>query len=167
MSASALVGTAHLYGDNIDTDRIIPGKYTKTLSEQDLADHAMEDVDPGFREKVRRGDFVVAGLNFGCGSSREQAPRALKACGVSAVIARSFARIFYRNAINIGLPAIVIPEHAIEDGSRLHVDVAAGSVAVEGQEAIYRASPLPRVMMNILAAGGLVEYLRQHGDYHV
>jgi 3-isopropylmalate/(R)-2-methylmalate dehydratase small subunit len=167
MSTSVLVGTAHLYGDNIDTDRIIPGKYTKTLCSRDLADHAMEDVDPGFRAKVRPGDFVVAGENFGCGSSREQAPRALGACGVSAVIARSFARIFFRNAINIGLPAVVIPQHAIEDGSRLRVDVRAGTVEVLGQEASYRAAPLPDVMMNILAAGGLVEYLRRNGDYDV
>lgn len=167
MRTSILTGTAHLYGDNIDTDRIIPGKYTKTLLPEDLAAHAMEDVDPGFRDKVQPGDLVVAGTNFGCGSSREQAPRALAACGVSAVIARSFARIFYRNAINIGLPALEIPDHRIPNGSKVRVDLPTGVVHVEGQSSTYQATPLPEVMMAILRAGGLVNYLRQQGSYRV
>ncbi|MCU0691637.1 MAG: 3-isopropylmalate dehydratase small subunit [Polyangiaceae bacterium] len=167
MSEEAMVGTAHVYGDNIDTDRIIPGKYTKTLSEQDLAEHAMEDLDPEFRARVRPGDFVVGGENFGCGSSREQAPRALKACGVSAVVARSFARIFYRNAINIGLPVIELPGHCIEAGCQLRVDARSGTVQVVGTPTRYTATPLPDVMMAILAAGGLVAYLKKTGDYDV
>jgi len=108
-----LSGLVHAYGDNIDTDRIIPGKYTKTLDFSQLAAHVLEDLDPDFRTTVQLGDVLVAGENFGCGSSREQAPVAIKAAGVSVVIARSFARIFYRNAINIGFPAGEAPSHTL------------------------------------------------------
>ncbi len=162
-----LVGKAHVYGDNIDTDRIIPGKYTKTLSTTDLAAHVLEDLDPEFRSKVRKGDFVVGGFNFGCGSSREQAPRALLAAGVSAVIARTFARIFYRNAINVGLPVIEIPEHQIQTDDDLEVDLGMGTVAIQKAQACYKAVPLPSVMMDILEMGGLVNYLKKNRRYHV
>ena len=119
---------AHTYGNNIDTDRIIPGKYTKTLDITSLAAHVMEDLDPDFHKKFKYGDIIVAGDNFGCGSSREQAPVALKAAGVSVVIARFYARIFFRNAINIGLPVLEIPDHDIDTGDLLAVDLAAGIV---------------------------------------
>ena len=116
MNQATLNGRAHVYGDHVDTDRIIPGKYTKTLNLQTLADHVLEDLDPEFRSRMSRGDVVVAGENFGCGSSREQAPLALKTAGVSAVVARYFARIFFRNAINIGLPVLEVPDLVSETG---------------------------------------------------
>lgn len=151
--------------DNIDTDRIIPGKYTKTLDTSTLAAHVLEDLDPEFARKVRPGDILVAGNNFGCGSSREQAPIALKAAGVSVVIARSFARIFYRNAINIGLPVMEVEQHNIQPGDAVSVDLPNGLVVNHTRGETYRAAPMPRQMMNILNAGGLVNYLLQHGDY--
>ena len=154
---------AHVYGDDIDTDRIIPGKYTKTLDLSQLAAHVLEDLDPEFRERVQSGDVLVAGDNFGCGSSREQAPLAIQAAGVSAVVARSFARIFYRNAINVGLPILEVPDHQIEAGEAVRVDLARGTVEASG--ATYTATPLPPVMLAILDAGGLVPYLREHGDF--
>ena len=164
-TASPSFVTAHVYGDDVDTDRIIPGKYTKTLDLSQLAAHVLEDLDPEFRQRVRPGDVIVAGENFGCGSSREQAPLAIQAAGVSAVVARSFARIFYRNAINVGLPILEIPDHEIRAGSGLAVDVEQGTVRDETAGRTYRAQPLPPVMLAILASGGLVPYLRQHGDF--
>lgn len=159
-------GKAHVYAvDNIDTDRIIAGKYTKTLDFSQLAAHCLEDLDPNFSQKVRAGDLLVAGENFGCGSSREQAPVALKSAGVAVVIARSFARIFYRNAINIGLPVIEVPDHAIEDGDMLSIDFEGGTITNETRQESYSATRLPSVMLQILQAGGLVAYLTQHGDY--
>ena len=157
--------TAHVYGDDVDTDRIIPGKYTKTLDLSQLAAHVLEDLDPEFRERVEDGDVIVGGDNFGCGSSREQAPLAIQAAGVSAVVARSFARIFYRNAINVGLPILEVADHAIETGARLAVDLAEGTVRDETTGQTYRAAPLPPIMLDILSAGGLVPYLREHGDF--
>jgi 3-isopropylmalate dehydratase small subunit len=163
---SVLHGRAHVYGDNIDTDRIIPGKYTKTLDLADLAAHVLEDLDPAFRERVQAGDILVAGTNFGLGSSREQAPLALKAAGISAVVAGSFARIFYRNAINIGLPVVEVGRHQIETGDELEVDLRAGEVRNLRSGQRYLATKMPDVMVAILQAGGLVNYLRSHGDYH-
>ncbi len=160
-----LRGRAHVYGDNIDTDRIIPGKYTKTLDAQTLAEHVLEDLDPDFRNRMQRGDFVVAGDNFGCGSSREQAPVALQTAGVSAVIARYFARIFFRNAINIGLPVLEIPSHDIVQGDELEVNLASGTVLNLTTGKRYQANPLPEVMLRILQAGGLVNYLRTHKTF--
>jgi 3-isopropylmalate/(R)-2-methylmalate dehydratase small subunit len=162
---SIFTGLAHVYGDNIDTDRIIPGKYTKTLDVSDLARHALEDLDPTFAARVQPGDVLVAGSNFGCGSSREQAPIALKAAGVACVIAHSFARIFYRNAINIGLPVVEAPEHAIETGQRVSVDLERGLVLNETTGQSFNATRLPDVMARILNEGGLVNYLKKHGDY--
>ena len=162
-----LHGTAHAYGDNIDTDRIIPGKYTKTLDLSSLAAHVMEDLDPEFSKRVQQGDVVVAGENFGCGSSREQAPLALKAAGVSVVIARYFARIFFRNAINIGLPVLEVPDHRIEHGHTVEVDLLAGTVLNSTTDETYKAATMPQVMIDILNEGGLVPYLKKHGDYHL
>ncbi|MFO7540459.1 MAG: 3-isopropylmalate dehydratase small subunit [Chloroflexota bacterium] len=160
-----LTGIAHVYGDNIDTDRIIPGKYTKTLDVSHLAAHVLEDLDPTFRERVRPGDILVAGKNFGCGSSREQAPLALKAAGITAVVAHSFARIFFRNGINLGLPLLEIGPHGVESGSQLTVDLSSGQVLDESTNQRYQATKLPAVMLEILEAGGLVNYLKEHGDY--
>jgi 3-isopropylmalate dehydratase small subunit len=162
---STYVGRAHVYGDNIDTDRIIPGKYTKTLDLSDLAAHVLEDVDPEFSQRVRPGDILVAGDNFGAGSSREQAPLAIKTAGVSVVVANSFARIFYRNAINIGLPVVEVGQHQIKDGHEVEVDLDRGLVIDRTAGERYRATKMPEVMVQILNAGGLVNYLRQHGDY--
>jgi 3-isopropylmalate/(R)-2-methylmalate dehydratase small subunit len=160
-----LAGRAHVYGDNIDTDRIIPGKHTKTLDLNELAAHALEDLDPEFSSRVQPGDILVAGFNFGCGSSREQAPLALKAVGVSAVIAKSFARIFFRNAINIGLPLIEIEDHAIESGHHLQIDLRQGLVVDTTAQRSYQAAGMPQVMMDILREGGLVRYLIKHRGY--
>lgn len=153
-------------GDHVDTDRIIAGKYTKTLDERTLAAHVFEDLDPHFRERFIPGDIIAAGWNFGCGSSREQAPRALKTVGVRAVIARSFARIFYRNAINIGLRLYEIPEHNLITGQVLEVDLESHVLRPEKGLALPM-HPLPEVMNQILQAGGLVAYLRQHQTFNV
>jgi 3-isopropylmalate/(R)-2-methylmalate dehydratase small subunit len=158
---------AHVYGDNIDTDRIIPGKYTKTLDIQSLADHVLEDLDPTFRQKFNAGDILVAGENFGCGSSREQAPVALKAVGVSVVIAKFYARIFFRNAINIGLPVLEVPEHNIQTGDVLEVDLANGIVINKTQDIRYTATKMPKVMLDIMQEGGLVNYLKKYKDYQL
>jgi 3-isopropylmalate/(R)-2-methylmalate dehydratase small subunit len=160
-----LKGTAHVYGDNIDTDRIIPGKYTKTLNVSHLAEHVLEDLDPEFAERVQPGDILVAGENFGMGSSREQAPIALKVAGIAVVVAHSFARIFYRNAINIGLPVVEVADHAIENGHQVRVDLENGLVTNVTTDQSYQATKMPQVMVDILNEGGLVNYLLKHGDY--
>tara|TARA_B100001094_G_C18090175_1_gene749970 strand:+ start:551 stop:1048 length:498 start_codon:yes stop_codon:yes gene_type:complete len=156
---------AHCYGDNIDTDRIIAGKYTKTLNPNDLAAHVLEDLDPKFRDKLKKGDFLVAGHNFGCGSSREQAPLALLTAGVSAVIAKSFSRIFFRNSINIGLRVLVIPEHKIEMGQELEYNSTTGRVRNLSAKISYSCQPLPKIMSEILKSGGLVGYLKARNNY--
>ena len=158
-------GKAHTYGDNIDTDRIIPGKYTKTLDTTQLAAHVLEDLDPEFRQRVQAGDILVAGENFGAGSSREQAPIAIKASGISVVVARSFARIFYRNAINIGLPVVEANHQGIESGHIVEVDLEQGTVTDLNTGQAYRATQMPQVMVDILTEGGLVNYLNKYGDY--
>jgi len=161
---NTITGKSHVYNiDNIDTDRIIPGKYTKTLDTSDLASHVLEDLDPAFSKTVHVGDVLVAGGNFGCGSSREQAPIALKAAGVSAVVAKSFARIFFRNAINIGLLVVEAPNHEIQNGAQVTIDIENGIVASDGKE--YRATKMPDVMMQILNTGGLVDFLKTNGGY--
>lgn len=162
---SIYAGTAHVFGDNVDTDRIIAGKYTKTLDVSNLAEHVMEDLDPDFRARVQKGDILAAGGNFGAGSSREQAPLAIQAAGVAAVVAHSFARIFFRNAINIGLPVVEIGEHEIKTGHVIEVDINQGWVndLTTGQS--YQVTKMPEVMVGILKAGGLVNFLREHGDY--
>ena len=160
-----IIGKAHVYGDNIDTDRIIPGKYTKTLDLQSLAEHVMEDLDPEFSKKVKQGDIVVAGTNFGCGSSREQAPLALKTAGVSLIIAQSFARIFFRNAINIGLPIIEVKNYEIQTGDIVEADLINGTVTVNGKT--YEGTKMPQVMVDILNEDGLVPYLAKNKAYHL
>lgn len=160
-----LKGKALKYGDNIDTDVIIPGKYTKTLNMKELANHVMEDLDPDFKNKLQNGDFLVAGHNFGCGSSREQAPLALKHAGVSCIIAESFARIFFRNAINIGLPLIECKTDEIENGDILEYIVGSCKLYNLTTQKIIEVKPLPQIMTSILKEGGLVNYLKKYGCY--
>ena len=153
---------AWVYGDNVDTDVIIPARYLITSDPSELAKHAMEDLDPAFAEQVSPGDVVVAGSNFGCGSSREHAPIALKAAGVSAVVAGSFARIFFRNAINVGLPICVSPDAVagITAGNEIEVDLTAGVVTNKSSGQTFSVEPLPPFVLEIVAAGGLVPWVR-------
>ena len=155
-------GRAWLFGDDISTDHIIAGKYLGSMDLKSLAEHAMENVDPQFSKKVRPGDILVAGSNFGCGSSSEQAPVALKGVGLSCVIAETFARIFYRNAINIGFPLVECPalRGKVKEGDSISVDMAAGTITLASAERIPFA-PLPPNLLDILRAGGLVPKLRQ------
>lgn len=156
-------GKVWKYGDNVDTDAIIPARYLNTSSAAELAAHCLEDLDATFLKKVKPGDIVVAGKNFGCGSSREHAPVALKACGVGCVVAESFARIFYRNAINIGLPIMECPEaaQATQAGQTLEIDLAGGVIRNLETGRTYRATAYPPFMLEIIAAGGLIEYTRR------
>lgn len=151
-------GTVHRYGRDIDTDVIIPARYLNTSDPHELARHCLEDLDTSFVEKVQPGDLIVADENFGCGSSREHAPVAIKAAGISVVIARSFARIFYRNAITIGLPIMECPEacDAIRDGDVVSVDADTGLIANKTTGACFHAQPFPPFIQEIIAAGGLV-----------
>lgn len=158
-------GRAWKFGDNVSTDHIIPGRYYHLRSNlQELAKHAMEDVDPDFTKKVRPGDFVVAGKNFGCGSSREHAAIVLKLNGISAIVAKSFARIFYRNATNIGLPLLIADTDKIESGDLLEVDLALGSIKDLSKGFEIKTKPLPEFMVKILKEGGLVNYIKKYGD---
>lgn len=156
-------GRAWKYGDNVDTDAIIPARYLNMSTEAELAPHCMEDIDAEFAQKVQRGDIIVAGKNFGCGSSREHAPLAIKGAGVSCVIAETFARIFYRNAINIGLPILECPEaaRATKAGHTLEVDLAAGTIRNLDTGQTFQATPYPPFMLDLIAAGGLIPYTRQ------
>lgn len=158
-----LRGKAHKYGDNVNTDVIMPARYCNTIDPKELAAHCLEDLDGDFVKKVRAGDFIVAGANFGCGSSREVAPIAIKAVGVAAVIAESFARIFFRNAINIGLPILEAPQavREIKDGDELEVDLSAGSIANLTSGKRYQAVPYPEFIQQLIRAGGMVNYVRQ------
>ena len=155
-------GRAWVFGDHINTDLIIPGRYLDDYSAKNLAAHVMEGIDPEFPKKVARGDILVAGRNFGCGSSREQAPLALKHAGIVAVVADSFARIFYRNAINIGLPVIVCPGAAkrIGQGDMIEIDLHAGKILLPGDEQL-EFSPLPAFLIRILDEGGLVPFIKR------
>ena len=147
--------------DNINTDYVISGRYKfKIQNPQELAQHIFEDVDPTFASRIRKGDFLIAGHNFGCGSSREQAPQALKAAGIQAVIAKSFARIFYRNSINIGLPLVECGVEA-KDGDEVEVDYTAGKVRNLRTGKEYPFKALPDFLMNLMEAGGLVEYTKR------
>jgi len=154
-----------VYDNNIDTDRIIPGKYTKTLDMCTLANHVMEDLDPSFASTVSNGDIVIADDNFGCGSSREQAPLALLQAGVDLVIAKFFARIFFRNAINVGLKIIEVPDHDISKGDDLEINLEKGEVHNITKYKVYQSTPLPSIMLNILNEGGMVNYLKKYCDY--
>ena len=154
-------GFAHKYGDNVDTDVIIPARYLNTADPKELAAHCMEDIDKAFRQKAQPGDLIVGGLNFGCGSSREHAPMAIKASGVSCVIAKTFARIFYRNAINIGLPILECPEASekIQDGDEIAVDFDTGVIQNLTRKEEYQAEPFPDFIKEIIQKGGLLKSL--------
>jgi 3-isopropylmalate/(R)-2-methylmalate dehydratase small subunit len=160
---SVLRGKVHRYGDHVNTDVIIPARYLNTSDVSELASHCMEDIDPDFGHKVRPGDIIVAGENFGCGSSREHAPLAIRGAGVSCVIAASFARIFFRNAINVGLPVLACREAAAQAraGDELTDDLARGEIENVTQGRKYRAEPFPAFLQQIIAAGGLVEYTKR------
>ena len=151
-------GTVHKFGDNVDTDVIIPARYLKTSSHSELAAHCMEDIDKDFVKNVKQGDIMVAEKNFGCGSSREHAPIAIKASGVSCVIASTFARIFYRNSINIGLPILECEEAAkdIKDGDTVSVNFDTGVITNDTTGKTYQAEPFPEFIQNIIAKGGLI-----------
>ncbi len=158
-------GRAFKYGDNIDTDVIIPARYLNSSDPADLASHCMEDIDTAFASRVKPGDIIVAGRNFGCGSSREHAPIAIKAAGVSCVIAATFARIFYRNAFNIGLPILECPEAAkkINQEDSISVNFETGIITNHTKNEHYQGEPLPPFMQQIIAGGGLIESIRAQG----
>ncbi|MGB9780427.1 MAG: 3-isopropylmalate dehydratase small subunit [Caldanaerobacter sp.] len=156
-------GKAIKYGDNIDTDVIIPARFLNTSDPKELAQHCMEDLDKEFKNKVREGDILVVGENFGCGSSREHAPIAIKASGISCIIAKSFARIFYRNAINIGLPILESKEavEGIEEGDIISVDVDRGIIRNVSKGTEFSAQPFPEFIKEIMKYGGLINYVRE------
>jgi 3-isopropylmalate/(R)-2-methylmalate dehydratase small subunit len=156
-------GHVHKYGANVDTDAIIPARYLNINDAQELAKHCMEDIDAGFVGRVQPGDVIVATTNFGCGSSREHAPLCIKAAGVSCVIAKSFARIFYRNSINIGLPILECDEavEGTEAGDELEVELESGTIRDLTKGKTFQAKPYPEFMLELMRAGGLVEYTRR------
>lgn len=155
-------GTVFKYGDNVDTDVIIPARYLNTANAKELAAHCMEDIDIDFVKNVKEGDIMVAEKNFGCGSSREHAPLAIKTSGISCVIAKTFARIFYRNAINIGLPIIECPEAAekIQAGDKVEIDFNTGLIKNLTRNEEYQGEPFPEFMQKLINAGGLVNYIK-------
>ena len=157
-------GTVFKYGDNIDTDVIIPARYLNTQSAAELASHCMEDIDKTFITRVQPGDIIVGGENFGCGSSREHAPLAIKAAGVNCVIAKSFARIFYRNSINIGMPILECPaaSEAIANGDTVAIDFDTGVITDETTGQTFQAAPFPPFIQKIIAAGGLMNSLQSN-----
>ena len=159
-------GTVLKYGDNVDTDVIIPARYLNSFDAKELASHAMVDIDPTFTKRVKPGDSMVARKNFGCGSSREHAPMALKTAGISCIIADSFARIFYRNAINIGLSILECPEaaEAINEGDEVKVDFESGIITDVTTNQTFQAVPFPPFMQELIAQGGLVNYVNQKGN---
>jgi len=152
--------------DDINTDYIISGRYKFKIQDPlELAKHVMEDLDPHFYSKLKKGDFIVAGSNFGCGSSREQAPMAIKYAGVSAVLAKSFARIFYRNCFNLGLPAIECDTDGIAEGDELELDLDKGIIKNKTKGKNIKISPIPKTMQTLLSDGGLVEHFKKHGGF--
>ena len=161
-----LKGRAFKFGDNISTDHITPGRLAHLRSNlPELAKHVLEDADPSFASRVKAGDFIVAGNNFGLGSSREHAPLVIKMAGVSAILAKSVARIFFRNAINLGLPVLICDTDNIDDGDELEVDLEAGAVndLTKGNQLTF--GKLPEVMLHILNEGGLIPYIQKYGDF--
>ena len=161
---AVLEGTVWRYGDNIDTDVIIPARYLNTFDPKELAKHCMVDIDKDYAQKVRPGDNMVGGKNFGCGSSREHAPVAIKACGVPVNIAASFARIFYRNGINVGLPLMEIGDNVerIHAGDKLSVDLSSGKIRDLTTGETFQAPPLPGFIQDIAKAGGLIQYVKEY-----
>ena len=163
-----LQGKAHKFGDGISTDHIIPGRYAHLRSNlPELARHVLEDADVNFASKVKPGDFVVGGSNFGLGSSREHAPLVIKLAGVSAILAKSVARIFFRNAINLGLPVLICDTDKIDDGDELEIDLSAGTVRDTTNGSVLTFGKIPDVMLKILNEGGLIPYIQKHGDIKV
>ena len=159
---NVITGKVWKFGDNIDTDLIIAARYLNTSDPHELAKHVMEDADPEFVKKLNPGDIIVAGENFGCGSSREHAPIALKAAGVSAVVAKSFARIFYRNAFNMGLPIFELKESdEINEGDLIKIDLQKGEIEDIDKKATFSFSPIPPFMQELIAAGGLMNYAKE------
>jgi len=158
-----LKGTIWKFGDNVDTDAIIPARYLNTSDPTELAKHCMEDADPSFPSKLKKGDIIVAGANFGCGSSREHAPIAIKAAGVACVIAKSFARIFYRNAFNMGLPILECPEafDSLQEGDEVVVSLQNGEITISKNGRKLKAQPVPDFMQSLLNAGGLMNYVKK------
>ena len=156
-------GTVFKYGDNVDTDVIIPARYLNTANHKELAAHCMEDIDKEFINKVQQGDIMVGGFNFGCGSSREHAPIAIKEAGISCVIAKTFARIFYRNAINIGLPILECPEasEGIENGDEVSIDFDSGVITNLSKNQTYQAQAFPEFIKHIISANGLLNSLKE------
>ncbi len=159
-------GSAFRYGDNVDTDVIIPARYLNTSNHKELAMHCMEDIDSEFTKKVKQGDIIVADKNFGCGSSREHAPIAIKESGISCVIARTFARIFYRNSLNIGLPILECDEacDGIKAGDIVSVDFSTGLITNETSGKSFQSEPFPPFMQSLIQAGGLAPYMVQQGE---
>jgi len=159
-----LHGRVWKFGDNIDTDLIIPARYLNVFDPLELAKHCMEDINPAFAQEIQPGDIIVAGKNFGCGSSREHAPLALKAAGVSAIIAPSFARIFYRNAFNIGLPIFEFPPatEKIRTGDEIAINMATGVITNLTQNEQYQTTPIPPFMQEIISAGGLINHIQKN-----
>jgi 3-isopropylmalate/(R)-2-methylmalate dehydratase small subunit len=157
------LGTVHKYGDNVDTDVIIPARYLNTADHKELAQHCMEDIDPDFVKNVQEGDIIVATENFGCGSSREHAPISIKASGVSCVIASTFARIFYRNSINVGLPILECREASekIEKGDKVEVNFDTGVITNITKGETYQAEPFPEFIQNIINKGGLLNSIKE------
>ena len=163
-----LRGKAFKFGDNISTDHIIPGRYAHLRSNlPELAKHVLEDNDSTFVSRVKEGDFIVAGSNFGLGSSREHAPLVIKMAGVSAILAKSVARIFFRNAINLGLPILICDTDGINDGDELEIDLAAGTVKDVTNGNQFTFGRIPKVMLRILDEGGLISYIQKHGDFQL
>jgi 3-isopropylmalate/(R)-2-methylmalate dehydratase small subunit len=160
-----LKGKAHKFGDGVSTDHIIPGRYAPLRSNlPELAKHVLEDADPAFVKKVKPGDFIVGGNNFGLGSSREHAPLVMKMAGVSAILAKSAARIFFRNAINLGLPVLICNTDKIDDGDELEINLAGGTVRDRTNGSVLTFGRIPEIMLRILDEGGLIPYIQKHGD---
>jgi len=158
-----LKGKVHKFGDDVNTDEIIPARYLNVSDPDELAEHCMEDADPRFAGKVNKGDVIVGGENFGCGSSREHAPISIKAVGVSCVIAKSFARIFYRNAINIGLLIFTSPEavEVLKEGDSVEINVTSGEISKTRQKKVYKAEVFPKFIKEIIRSGGLMAYAKK------
>jgi len=163
-----LQGKAHSFGNDINTDYIISGRIKfKVEDPYELARHIMEDIRPNFYKEIKKGDFIVAGRNFGCGSSREQAPMSIKYANISAVIAKSFARIFYRNCYNLGLPAIEADTDKIAEGDKLEINLDAGMIKNKTQNTEIKITPLPETMQILLKDGGLVEHFKKYGGFKI
>jgi len=158
-------GKVHKFGNDINTDDIIAAKYLVTTNEEELGKHCMENIAPGFPQRVKPGDIIVVGKNFGCGSSREHAPRALKGCGIAAVVARSFAGIFFRNSINVGLPFLQLKDiDKIKEGDLLEIDLTGGIIKNLSTNQTYKTEPFPEFLQEIVEQGGLMNYIKKHSQ---